>query len=303
MGKGVEWESKVNDLKRAIMCGDLNEVDKAKIDCVWEASNLLEMIINYITLERNGVHFDFGSYIIPKGTILYRIRRYDSEVDFSDKQQWAPPPHKPENRANREGQVALYLNIMSDMCVLETHIKVGEKYVLGRYECVKDIEVGGYISSFGNKRLFDIGIILNAFLIAPTRSKDNIQLFELLDSYLGNVAVEDLKYDIVKNNLILPFKFAVMNQGQQLYKITNILCDIIREKYPMGIKYSSSFCPLETVNIKSNCYNVVLYEDGISNVRFIDYEIRENKHKDFTSENVVAIILDTINSKNVEGAV
>lgn len=296
MGNGVDWESKVNDLRKAIMSGEIANIEKAKIDCVWEASNLLEMIINYITLERSGVHFDFGSYIIPKGTILYRVRRYVSDVDFSDKQQWMPPPHKPENRANREGQEALYLNAMSDMCILETHIKPGEQYVLGRYECVKDIEVGGYIASSDNKSMFDIGIILNAFLIAPTRSKDNRQLFELLDGHLENIAVEDLKYDALQNDLILPFKFAVMNQGQQLYKITNILCDIIREKYPMGIKYSSSFCPLETVDIESNCYNVVLYEVGISNVRFIDYEIRENTNKDFTSENVVAIILDAKNS-------
>lgn len=278
-------------LEEEIMRRKLSE--KEKLDFIWEASNLFEVIVNYITLEQNGEGFDFGSYIIPKGTILYRIRRYEPNTDFSNEKEWKPSPKPRENRANREGEKALYVNVMSAMCILETHIKAEEQYVLGKYECIEDIVVGGYITSTGENRMKNLGIVINAFLIAPSRGENNESLFRVLDEYFGKITVDDLKHDSLINNDILPFKFAVMNQGKELYKITNTLCDIIRCRYPIGIKYSSSFCPIETIDIESNCYNVALYEEGIKKIKFIGFEKIQHMQKDFTGENVVKTILRT----------
>ena len=270
-----------------------NELSESeKLNYVWNADNLFEVIVNYLALERCGQGFDFGSYIIPKGTILYRIRKYEPDKDFSDKKEWGPSPMRRENRANKEGEEALYLNVMSDMCILETHIEDGEPYMLGRYECIEDIEVGGYITWNDNKMRW-LGVLANAFLIAPSRNEGNTKLFQVLDNYFGKIELNDMKMDSLNDDLILPFKFAVMNQGKELYKITNLLCDVIRKRYPMGIKYSSSFCPLETIDIESNCYNVVLYSEGIKKIRFIECEKLENKKKDFTSANIVRTMLES----------
>lgn len=293
MKNRVNWEAKVKVLEKAITSGAIDEITKAKIDCVLEASNLFEVIINYITLERNGFAFDFGSHIIPKGTIWYRIRRYDPNIDYSDKKQWTAPPHKPQNRANREGEKALYLNTMDAMCILETHIQYGEQYVLAKYECVDDIEVGGYITCKDDSwKTRILGIILNALLISPSRNEENKELFKILDKYWWNIMPEDLKNDSLKNEFLLPFKFAVMNQRQELYGITNILCDCIKKRYSMGIKYSSCYCLLEAIDIESNCYNVVLYESGISKVQFVNCEVKQNENIEFAIEKIVSSLLN-----------
>ena len=280
-------------LNNALGSGDFEEIEKAKYDCIYEATNFFEAAIVYVTLEQYGQHFDFGSYTIPKGTILYRIREYKEDTDFSKPSEWTPPPHRPMNRANREGEEALYLNAMEAGCLLETHIAEGQKYVLGTYEVTEDIVVGGYLSiPNGNKRLFSIGIALNAILIAPARNERNKELFEFLDDFYREVIPDDIQWDdIIKNNFWLPFKLAVMNRREKYHNITNVLCDILKRNYPDGIKFSSCYMPVETIGIVSNYYNLALYEAGIRKLKFVKHEIKTNLMKDFTSTNVAKLIL------------
>ena len=279
-------------LQSAVTSGTLEEIEKAKCDCLYASTNFFEAAMTYVSLERHGFHFDFGSYTIPKGTILYRIRAYKEVTDFSNPSEWTPPPHRPMNRANREGEKALYLNAMEEACLLETHIVEGGKYVLGTYEVTEDIVVGGYLSiPNGNKRLLSIGIALNAILIAPSRSERNKELFEFLDEVYGEVYPNDIQWADIKNNLWLPFKLAVMNRKEEYHKITNMLCDILKQKYPDGVRFSSCYLPLETIDIESNCYNLALYETGIKKLRFIKHEIKTNSKKEFTSTNLAKILL------------
>ncbi len=280
-------------LNNVLGSGDFEEIEKAKYDCIYEATNFFEAAIVYVTLEQYGQHFDFGSYTIPKGTILYRIREYKEDTDFSKPSEWTPPPHRPMNRANREGEEALYLNAMEAGCLLETHIAEGQKYVLGTYEVTEDIVVGGYLSiPNGNKRLFSIGIALNAILIAPARNERNKELFEFLDDFYREVIPDDIQWDdIIKNNFWLPFKLAVMNRREKYHNITNVLCDILKRNYPDGVKFSSCYMPVETIGIVSNCYNLALYEAGIRKLKFVKHEIKTNLMKDFTSTNVAKLIL------------
>lgn len=291
----VDTKKVATALANADQSGDKSKIEEAKIDFLIEASNYLELAINYLTLENCGFHFDFGSSIIPKGTILYRIRRFEEGIDFSQPCQWTPPPSHPQNRANRCGQEALYLSVSEETCLLETHIRENERYVLGTYECVDDIKVGGFFSpSSKDSRMLYARIVLNALLIAPSRCENNSELFALLDNYFGKIMPDDIKtHDIsAKHNIVLPFKFAVMNQRNQLYDITNQLCDVIREKYPDGLRYSSCYCPIETIFIASNCYNVVLYSDGIPKVRFQKSEVKTNNRSDFTSVMMAKILLN-----------
>lgn len=279
-------------LNYALDSGDFEKIEKAKCDCIYEATNFFEAATVYVTLEQCGQHFDFGSYTIPKGTILHRIREYKVGTDFSNPSEWTPPPHRPMNRANREGEKALYLNVMEEACLLETHIAEGKKYVLGTYEVIEDIVVGGYFSiPKENQRLLSIGIALNAILIAPSRDERNTELFEFLDEVYGEVYPNDIQWADIKNNLWLPFKLAVMNRREEYHKITNMLCDILKQKYPDGVRFSSCYLPVETIDIESNCYNLALYETGIKKLRFIKHEIKTNSKKEFTSTNLAKILL------------
>lgn len=98
-------------------------INKAKYNLLFEASNLLQVIVDYIAINKLGLDYDFGKSIIPRGTRLYRIRCYENDIDFSNPDQWKAPPHKPQNRANTKGQEALYLGSTETICLLEAHIK------------------------------------------------------------------------------------------------------------------------------------------------------------------------------------
>lgn len=259
----------------------LNKKDETNTECLkynllWTASNFFEVVIAFISAHDFGVIYDFGGLTIPKETILYRIRRYEKYVDFNDVKQWGPPPNKPQNRANEKGKSALYLASMEDICLLETHIKNGEKYVLGKYKVIEDIMVGGFFSR--KNRLHDLAAtILNAFLIAPSRNEYNKDIFEFLDKKFNGFTVDDLSY--MKrleqgNDLVLPLHFAVINKGYQYYELTNQICSIISERYPEGIRYSSCYLPFDTLGILSNAFNVALYKDGISKLKFLDSTVK-----------------------------
>lgn len=259
----------------------LNKKDETNTECLkykllWTASNFFEVVISYIGAYDLGIKYDFGRVKISKGTRLYRIRRYEKNTDFSNHQQWSPPPSKPCNRANYQGQEALYLASSEEICILETHIQNNEKYVLGTYEVLEDITVGGF---YGRKhKLHDLAAtVLNAFLIAPSRNEYNKDIFDFLDKKFTGFTVDDLSY--MKrleqgNDLILPLHFAVTNKGNEYYKLTNQICKIVSEQYPEGIRYSSCYMPLDTVGLLFNVFNVVLYRDGISKIKFLNYEIK-----------------------------
>ncbi|WP_195954753.1 RES family NAD+ phosphorylase [Clostridium tertium] len=265
---------------KSLGSGRDDDIKKAKYNLLWEASNLFEIVVNYITLYKYGVKYDFGKSIIPKGTKLYRIRCYETDTDFSNPSQWEAPPHKPQNRANIKGQEALYLGSTERICMLEAHIKKGDKYALGIYEVEEDIEVGGYLTYDSNNILHNwAGTVLNAFLIAPSRSQRNKELFSYLDSYYGVLKLDDFANTNELNEnggLQLPIKFGVLNQLEQYYNITNQLCNILSEDIPDGIRYSSCYIPLETVGIECSDFNIVLYREGISKVKLIDHKIKTN---------------------------
>lgn len=178
--------------------------------------------------------------------------------------------------------------------MLEAHIKKGDKYALGIYEVEEDIEVGGYLTYDSNNGLRNLaGVVLNAFLIAPSRSQRNKELFSFLDSYYGVLTLDDFaNMDELNENggLLLPMKLGVLNQHEKYYDLTNQLSIILSEDTPDGIRYSSCYLPLETVGIECSDFNIVLYSEGISKVKLIDHKIKTNI-LDFDYTDLVKVIM------------
>lgn len=270
------------------------DIKQAKYNLLFEASNFFEVVVNYVTLSKFGLKYDFGKSIIPKGTKLYRIRCYEVDTDFSNPSQWKAPPHRPQNRANIKGQEALYLGSTETICLLEAHIKKGDIYVLGIYEVAETIEVGGYLLYDSNNMLHNLaGMILNAFLIAPSRSQRNKELFSYLDSKYGVLSLDDLTdmNELNENGgLHLSMKFGVLNRLEKYYNITNQLCTILSKDTPNGIRYSSCYLPMETVGIECSDFNIVLYSGGISKIRLVEHKIKTNTH-DFDYTDFLKIII------------
>lgn len=286
-----EGKKLLTDLVNAVQTGDKEQIDKLKYDNLFYGSSLLTIISNYIFLSNIGIDFDFGSQIIKKGTKLYRIRRFDKTVDYKDKKQWSYPPTMPENRANRSGEAALYLGTTENVCVLETHIGKGEQYVLGEYEVTDDITVGGFLDceDYKSLRKYLAGVILNAYLIAPSRSDKNKELFEFLDDYYKDYTLDDLQIEEAKK-LDLPLKFGFLNKREEYYKTTNKLLNHIKHKHPEGLSYSSCYIPAATIGIICSDSNVVLYKDGMDKVQFVQATVKTNKAK-FTGLDVLKVLI------------
>ena len=274
MSDEIEFKAALQCLLSAIESGDQDRVNEEKYKVLWNVSNLFELVANYVFLYNIGITFDFGSSIIKKGTKFYRIRDYKDKTDYSKLSEWQPSPFKSQGRINFEGQEALYLGSSEQVCVLETHKRYPQEYVLGEYESTDDIKVGGFLSFDKDNKYHTLAaVILNAFLIAPSRCEKNKELFNYLEQKMGAITLDDLSSlkDTVldpKEEIKLPYKFAILNQRDKLYNLTNILCKIIKEQYPEGIRYSSCYIPFETPGIVCSDYNIALYRTGIDKLKF-----------------------------------
>lgn len=263
---------------------------------LFNASDILGVLANYIANSKCGLQYDFGSTVLKKGTGLYRIRKYSDETDFSNPNEWKPAPTKPQNRCNCKGETALYLGSNEKICLFETHIGKGEKYVLGEYKVLNDIKIGGYtyVNPDSSKWKQQTAILFNNFLIAPTRNKNNKALFDIIDAHFSDTDFSDIKLSTLKNSkeeIKLSFRIGHINQKDEYYKITNNMCSVLKKQNPNGIRYSSCYFPIETVEIISNTYNICLYEDALENIKFANYNIKINNSK-LTAESVVNLILN-----------
>lgn len=275
-----EGKKLLSDLINVVQARDKEQIGKLKYDNLFYGSNLLTIIENYTFLSDIGIDFDFGFQILKKGTKLYRIRRFDESVDFSDKKEWSYPPSMPENRANKSGEPALYLGTTENICILETHIRKNEKYVLGEYEVTEDIMLGGFLDWEDHKsmRKYLAGVILNAYLIAPSRVEKNRELLDFIEARYNGYTLDDLQMEEAKE-LDLPLKFGYLNKREEFYKTTNKLLKSIKMKYPEGLSYSSCYIPLATVGITCSDTNVVLYKKGMNKIRFVRSTIKTNNAK------------------------
>lgn len=278
----VDFDNAFKNLVISIVNKSDEEINKYKYEALWDAYNLLDVANNYVFLcQKLGVNFDFGKSKIEKGTTFYRIRRFEDGVDFSDERQWKPSPYKRINRANSEGETALYLGSSEFVCVLEMHLRENDQYVLGKYECVESFDVGGYFSINKKNDLHSFAsILLNACLIAPARESKNDELFSYLETKFDKLCLGNLGN--VKKNLldaheefILPFKIGYAIQ-KNTYGLTNALCNVLKKSFPKAIRYSSCYAPVEGHGFESNAFNLAVFEKGLKHFRWIGYEKKTN---------------------------
>lgn len=262
---------------------------------LFDMPDILGVLCKYIAQSEYGFKYDFGTTIIPKGTKLYRIRRYSKDTDFLNPSEWSPAPSKPQNRCNRAGEAALYLGSTELICLLETHIGRGEQYALAEYDVIKDIEVGGfiYVRPDESKWKFFAAMLFNAFLIAPSRNEINKELFKILDNYFDDTDYSKIGLSTlttVNDEIRLSWRLGRINQRDEYYSITNKMCEILKRKTPNGIIYSSCFISMETVGIQCSEYNICLYESGMKDVKFTNATIKTNINK-FNSTDLVNLLL------------
>lgn len=286
-----EGKQLLNDLINSLKSGNQQLINDYKYKNLFFGTNLLSVVTNYIFLERIGIDFDFGTRKIVKGTHLFRIRKWNENIDFNNPDQWSFPPLMQENRANKNGEPALYLGTTENICVLETHIKKGEKYVLGEYVVKEDIVLGGFLKCEDYKKIswYLAGVILNAFFIAPSRGEKNTELFKYLDLSYKNLEPDDLCMKIA-NDIDLPLKFGVINKKEEFYKVTNSLIESIKFKHPEGLCYSSCYIPVSTIGITCSDHNVVLFNEGINKIMFMSSQVKTNNQK-FTDVEIIKLLV------------
>lgn len=261
-----------------------------------DAPDILSMLCKYIANSECGLQYDFGNTILKKGTKLYRIRKYSEKIDFTNPAEWNPAPTKHQNRCNRKGETALYLGSDENICLLETHITKGEKYALGEYEILNDIKIGGYTYVKQNESEWKklIGILFNDFLIAPIRNENNKALFDIIDAHFSDTDFSNIKLStltIPKEEFKLSWRIGHINKKNKYYEITNKMCSILKEQNPNGIRYSSCYFPMETIEIECSAYNICLYESALKDIKYISHSIKTNDGK-LTSEAITETILN-----------
>lgn len=260
---------------------------------LFDNPDILHALAHYTAYSEHGFFYDFGYSIIPKGTKLYRVRKYIEGVDFSKLSEWRPAPSRPQNRCNACGEVALYLGTDEHLCLTETHVAKGDTYVLGTYEVMSDLKLSGYtnLASSWSKYKIAFGILANAFLIAPVRSTNNMALFQILDSQFDDVDFVNIGFkDILcPDNFKLPFRIGHIVQKDEYYFVTNSMCSILKAQYPHGVSYSSCYFPMSTVGIECSAHNVALYEGGIKHLKFIGSEMKVND-SDMTGEALAKLL-------------
>lgn len=95
----------------------------------------------------------------------------------------------------------------------------------------------------------------------------------------------------------LPFRFGVLNQRNQYYKLTNQLCEMVMKHTPCGIRYSSCYLPMESPGIECSDYNLVLYHEGIEKLSFLDYQVK-TFNKNISTIDIVKCIRRSIDDKS-----
>ena len=217
-----------------------NDKEILKYKFFEEANDYYEVVLAYLLLNyQYNIRYNYGYINVPAGTLLYRIRNYKEDVDYSNISEWQAPPIKfrGQGRMNKMSEEALYLASSEELCLKETNIKKGQKYVIGLYVVTEDIKVGGFNGTNLNPKLTDIhrkiGMILNAFLIAPKRNSKNKDIFDFLESYYKDLILNDPddidEFDAIK----LPLKFALIPYYNDCYyDITNSICEILQQQYP-----------------------------------------------------------------------
>lgn len=176
--------------------------------------------------------------LIPKGTKLYRARKYEG-IELDKEVDWKMPPEKcvrNMGRFNYKNRPVLYVSTMDFILPREIGLSVGDEYYLATYECKEDIVVGSFL-----KNCDVINCILHKVSIS-IENDDKLtenELFELCDVDIRNMSLIDIASDILSPLYINKL------MKRDLYEVTNKMSDMILSMYPNGLRYCSAYAPIE----------------------------------------------------------
>lgn len=162
--------------------------------------------------------------IIVQGAIddsntLFTMPYYKSMIEA------APPLYTSGGRFNRAGVSYLYLTTDLETCFAEVHLQVGQECSIGKFKCVKDVELIN-LSEFGDdlelKAWYDI-------ITQPVHDEIKHKYFitQFIAEVLINLNSEGLYFKSVQstgNNIVCfnPDNFKLIEYSEKLYRANKI---------------------------------------------------------------------------------
>lgn len=239
-----------------------------------------------------------GELIIPKDTILYRVRRFEGR-DLVLESDWTMPPKecvKTAGRFNHKGHSVLYVGTMDFILPREIGLLPGDVYYLAKYRCSHEIKVGSFLKGFD---------LVNSILhkVAMAVENDNkltaSELHELVTVSADYKQITDIACDILAPLYIHKL------MRRELYDVTNKLSDLILHLHPNGLRYCSAYEPLEfsganeiiTLDGELKA-NFVLTENGVKCLEWLGSEKKQYTLEEYQKD--LKVMIKEMNSSNCD---
>mgnify|MGYP004659732501 FL=1 len=259
-----------------------------------QCKSLDEFVTMFFGLSKQQQMSVLGDEIrIPKGTRLYRARKYEGIPLTHENDWWLPPADKvKKGRFNYPKKPVLYVSTTDFILPREIGLNVNEKYYLAKYECKEDIRVGSLLKSHNRITclLHKMAMAVESAEKLTENEKMELQKCKCEDGSISNF-IGDL------NSVFYIYKYL----HRDLYDITNKIADLLLQKYPEGFRYCSCYASIEAsggssvVTLAGELVaNYALTEAGAKKLKLIDTaerlyteeEYKNNDRKMFISANL-----------------
>lgn len=235
------------------------------------SKNLNEFVTMFFGLSFKEKAFVFNQAItIKKGTKLYRIRKNEGK-DLTDEKEWIIPgnytPQK--NRFNADGEFVLYLSTDAGILPRECELNEGDEYWLTEYTVTNDFEVGTLLKN-NDEVAHILHLILSALHDNNKFKKDELIL---LEQHLS--VIDPTSLNTIFSDLIAPL-YLSRYINQDIYDISNKMWVILKDNFPNGIRYNSSYFSMFELSGSSECVtlgeldtgNLALTEKSMQFIKF-----------------------------------
>lgn len=212
------------------------------------SKNLNEFVTMFFGLSFKEKASVFNQAItIKKGTKLYRIRK-DAGKDLTDEKEWIIPGDytPPKNRFNADGEFVLYLSTDVGILPRECELNEGDDYWLAEYTVTNDFEVGILLKN-NDEVAHILHLILSALHDNNKFKKDELIL---LEQHLS--VVDPTGLNTIFSDLTAPLYLSRYIK-QDIYDISNKMWIILKENFPNGIRYNSSYFSMFELSGFSKC--------------------------------------------------
>lgn len=264
-----------NEIKQIVL-GKVKQIDIKNAAYNLSATEILKIA----SIEECIGDINFWSISLEPGTILYRIIKEEVLKKYDN--PWDIPPKSAQGKGRFDHNYNI-LYVSTDLSVIEQEcgLKKDDIYYLGKYEVLKRLSIGSLFSENPY-----------AYIYQKICQAEHCKNFSKIDKNL-------LKHNMKLNNpLVTSLQLGVL-AGNELYKYTNRIGNKIIQSNPDGIRYCSSYNPVEiqignTVNTITDGIeeaNYAITQKGVEKLQFIGYkmEIVKNDRNDYIPNLVNAV--------------